>query len=737
MGTAAYAEEAAPAPPTEQPEVASEPEAPLAEEVVATEEVIEVEEAVEAQEEAEEAQVPAATFVEEPEVQQVEIQSGDAVATANILNIVNTNSINSEGSIILGNLIGSVGDIDLRTAATGTPQCAVLMCSAGIETYLISEASIQSMIRLQALTGGNTLDGNGSIDTGNAFAGLNLVNIANTNFVDSNYLIVSLNAFQNVTGDIVFPSIASFFGGLRPGVSGDISVQSAASVDTLISAETESGGNESNGDITTGDSYSEVNVVNQLNSLLIGGGSVALIFRVHGEWAGDIFGAPTDLTNQGSGYYLFAADTTGTASGTSVTASSSASIMNDAELIARSGENVATGDTSSIQTGSAYAGANIVNIANAHIIGRNWILAIINIFGDFTGNISFGRPDLWVGGQVTVSGVAEPGSPASYKLTLINRGDAPASNVVLHARYDSNMQQIDSSSLPYTMSQEGLAWELGTIPPGGAVEVTYQTHLGTVVGSMDVVTVAEAVLRETDNNYSDNRETISFRTAQVSHPVGWIIPSATVPAPAILGASQSRINKDTTKLFTVEVIRLTPDAVVHEGNTIAPQAVVLRNITGRLLFDVVVHDLLYAPNGALVRDEVWDLGDVEEGEQITIEYDIHFEDGAPEGIYVLSTEVGGEGGSLIGFPRNGSIAAAFPIPVSEETETTLAPIVAAKITREIVPAARVRAIQIAEASGGALPATRSVDPTMSLVIELTTLLLVARGYYWWMAIPRR
>src|SRR5690606_5105190 len=82
---------------------------------------------------------------------------------------------------------------------------------------LSNDAYIENNLLIEASSGGNLIEGGGSalIDTGDAYAGLNLINVANTNVVDSSYLLVTLNAFQGVNGDIVFPSLSEFFRSLR------------------------------------------------------------------------------------------------------------------------------------------------------------------------------------------------------------------------------------------------------------------------------------------------------------------------------------------------------------------------------------------------------------------------------------------------------------------------------------------------------------------------------------------
>src|SRR5690606_19371843 len=100
--------------------------------------------------------------------------------------------------------------------------CSLISCQGEQVTVNIdNNASIDNEVLITANSGGNTISDtdNGVIETGNAYAGLNLINVANTNLIDSNYLLVTLNAFQDVNGDIVFPSLSQFFSSLSQGAA--------------------------------------------------------------------------------------------------------------------------------------------------------------------------------------------------------------------------------------------------------------------------------------------------------------------------------------------------------------------------------------------------------------------------------------------------------------------------------------------------------------------------------------
>jgi hypothetical protein len=605
------------------------------------------------------------------------IISGDAVAMANILNMVNTNFINSNGVILFSNFFDYIrGSLDLRNASSSIFDglCLTDNCSGNNTSINISnQSAINNFLLLQALTGGNSVENNTStstINSGDAYAGLNLVNIANTNFVDSEYLLLTMNAFKGVDGDIVFPSLSNFFDSLRSS-SGSLQITNNAEVENNISTESATGGNEvEQGSIATGNADSSSNVFNQLNTTLVGGANVSILFRVHGDWAGEVFGAPDNLgwTQSPDGnIYLFDTHSTSSPQASSdydISGSNSALIKNNVTVIALTGDNKITGPgTGIISTGNAIAGANIVNIANSNIIGRNWIMAIVNIFGDFKGNIAFGRPDLWVGGQVSAPQDIYKDTVLEYKFTVINNGDSPATKIKLTDNYGAGNLEIVDSSFQFEKDENGnLVWNIGSLQPGKATEITYKAKV-TTDSNTDVQNIVNVSARETDNNPSDNTDTLGVTTK--------IKPTVRLGGSRrsgggggqVLGASTS-IAVATSSLKSLQVLRLPPVAVAKNASTTVEQKLILTNPTDQTIKSVIFRDILKDRTGEPIHTEVWNLGDVLPHEEITLSYDLSFDSEAKKGFYSLTTRI--ESGAqknnigINGLVLLGSLADLFP-----------------------------------------------------------------------------
>ena len=75
-------------------------------------------------------------------------------------------------------------------------------------------------------------------------------------------------------------------------------------------------------------------------------------------------------------------------------------IENEVLAVSDTGENTIEGNSASINTGNANAVTNLINILNSNVSDTNWLLGMINIFGNWQGDLAFGRPDLWVGASV-------------------------------------------------------------------------------------------------------------------------------------------------------------------------------------------------------------------------------------------------------------------------------------------------------------------------------------------------
>ncbi len=581
------------------------------------------------------------------------IISGDAIAIANILNILNTTFLNSQGAILFQNFMDEAGTVDFRNPMLFLGLCGQVSCSesTGVQLNLLQDGHIDNDIVVSANAGENLLTSSstGAIVTGNAYAGLNLVNLANVTIANSNYLLVALNAFRGIHGDLIFPSLLDFFTPLAnpDGGASAIGLANDATVGNDISAGANSGDNtvmtgaQGTSTLKSGTADAQANVFNQINALLAGSG-LSVLIRLSGDWTGEVQGLPSGVSwlRTPEGILIQGArESEQTGAATTVSGTSTADISNRASVGALTGANMLDASTSALMsTGNAFAGANVINVANQTVIGRNWILAVINIFGDFTGNISFGKPDLWVGDRVVAPGMINVSDKLTYTISVLNNGDAPATNATLRERWDAAHLRIVSATAAYSEEGGDLVWNLGTLAPGAGAEITYVAEVTQFAPTDAITSHSRALLHESDNNPADNEDTTTVRTivqgggggggGATSVPSLSALPPAASSSPASLPA-------------VVTLVRSTPTVSLDDVTPTATEVVVVSNDSASPAYGVVLHDLVLDESGAVIHDEPWDIGIMAPREQVTITYDISFASAQP-GSYRLISELSGD-----------------------------------------------------------------------------------------------
>jgi uncharacterized membrane protein YgcG len=630
------------------------------------------------------------------------LETGTAVAVANVVNMVNTNFVNSTGDIAFANLTTGSGGIDTRNPATtnrvvcsdGLP-CTTSLAGTNIDLKFLNKADIENHISALADTGANTLEetGIGALTTGDAFASANIVNLANLNLVNSHYFLLLLNAFKGIAGDIVLPSLYGFFDASNALASaGETVLTNDATVTNDINASSDTGGNtvESESSTThTGASLTYTNLVNTVNTDIVNN-TVSLLFRISGAWNGEVFGAPEGLswtmTPEGILFTSAAFNALNPAAsfggGThSIDADNTARILNDVTVGATTGDNtLETEKSATLATGDARSVANVVNVANANIIGKNWMLAVVNIFGDFTGNIAFGQPDLWIGGQVVdVPAQIAVATPLTYSITIKNLGDSVSTLTKVTATPDAARLRITGSSTPHTIVADGsCVWSLGTLAPKEIQTITYTAEVIGGGAGERMQTVLRAAERENDAVVANNTDSVSVFISGTASGGGGsssggsssnsgnassgggggasgdsfvvIVPANTS---AITPTSVPPVTTEQTvpATFTIERLPRLTNLVYPERTT--TQMLTVTNKSDYKADSVVLHDKTLTADGLVMHDEVWDLGTVLPHEEIQLTYTSTFADSSVGGAYTFTSTLTGSNGLSRLYANNG------------------------------------------------------------------------------------
>ncbi|MBI2617193.1 hypothetical protein HYW55_03615 [Candidatus Gottesmanbacteria bacterium] len=184
--------------------------------------------------------------------------------------------------------------------------------------------------------------------------------------------------------------------------------------------------NTLDGQVFTGDTQAKLNLLNKLNSTMTGVGAFS-VFNIYDNYLGDIvFNLPGNSINQGF------SQASGTVSKNAVTGYGSdntaiadsqftvkeangndAEIVNDINLAAITGSNSASFNTGNgvVSTGDASAIGNVINLANTNLNVSNWLFGVVNIFGEYVGNIILPQGDSsGSGGSTLLSGNSNTGA---------------------------------------------------------------------------------------------------------------------------------------------------------------------------------------------------------------------------------------------------------------------------------------------------------------------------------------
>lgn len=580
----------------------------------------------------------------------VTITSGSAISTANVLNVLNTNTFNSHGLMyFLNMLMGNVA-VDLRSLFSvltgGTPNigsgtaCSLEdeACSDPYTSLTIdnnNDGTVNNDVNVGATTGGNTAtaeDGNADVASGDARAAANIVNVVNTNITNANYLLLTMNGFAEGAGDIVFPGAEWFTnlllggGSVPAGSTVNYENENTATVTTEGTVGAESGNNQvaAGGDATvdSGDATAQTTIVDRINTTIFGD-SLSFLFRVPSDWSGSVYGLPEGMNwrEAAGGIEIFwdNEDTDGAPVTQddllSVRNTNNAEINNRFNVFALTGDNAVEADgDASVSSGDAEASANVVNVVNTNVLGRNWVMAIFNILGDWQGDITFGQSDLWVGARAVAPKLISGGSCFNYEVTVNNFGDAVAENVVLESRFDSMIQRMDGFTEDFGDRME---YMMGRIPAGGTRTVSFPTCLERFVNPQSEVTTEFTVSSANDNDDAqDNSELITIVTGTGAGKPLTPNPELTIAKTV----SERTIYASTSVTYTITI-----------ENGAAP------------LYNAVLMDTIYNEDEQKIHEQQWELDRIYPNETITVEYTAHFNDVVEPGTYtneayVLSTE---------------------------------------------------------------------------------------------------
>ena len=680
------------------------------------------------------------------------IDTGEVNLYANVLNINNTNLINSEIVEIFENFNDLSSNLLLNSPETdpydvsrsiARTMCGELTCES-VNTFKLSNdnsADIKNDVSLEGISGDNeikNIEKRALIRSGNVNVVVNILNIVNANLVNSRWTIAAINIFGDFEGDLVMPSEMYFNGYSRLGgaasapaeletiekITIEVTNKNDAVIDNNVKLDTDSGTNKINGtgglggtdgeatdaNITTGQSVGLANVHSMTNTNIHNGKWYLGMVTLFGEWSGGIFSLPDQvaLAQTPTGMTFFAANTpqqdeafarfnalvSGAPQSSTATISleinntNEARITNDVDLRLLSGENKISApevEQPKIQSGNTNALANILNFANTNLIGTDFYVGLINVFGSWKGNVVFGYPEASVTQTIDKSALSQlPGDRATYRVGYRNDGDGSLGNARVQWDYDaSRFSVVGTTAIGYELDETGgrLIVPLGKLMPqaNGFFDVTIQPRV--MLNGGFLTTMARILGAGPEKNMANN--TASLTTAITAGPISGSgnttqnlnptpkpspspsptatptptptpIPSASpTPKPSASPTPTPTPKPSTTPtptppqvilrnhLMRMYVENNAPKSGVRAGDTVQV-TVTLDNDGLEDLKDVTIYDTLRGPDGSILFEETYPVGTFITMEEIVIPYEIEIPAGLPAGIYTSTVYAAGK-----------------------------------------------------------------------------------------------
>lgn len=494
------------------------------------------------------------------------IATGDANAEVDIINLANTNESNSDTEFQIENVFGDQsGDITLVDPGANAPEPSLLLINQ------TNTATVTNFILVYANSGWNLVTGGlGDIQTGAAYATVNIINFINANLANSQLSFAIINIFGTLDGNIVLPEpsqLATLLGG-----SFDLSQLNTGIVTNNVTATSDTGNNSlEGGSIETGNAMTTANVINSVNSNMLGGSFYHLIINNYGIWNG-IFAGWGNLAPEDPHYgHMFfdigsmpALDTL--VLNGDINQTNDATVTNTILAQSNTGNNTIGGD-GQIKTGNAYTTVNLLNFINSNWAGVRGFFGLVNIFGTLNGSVGDSQhlaallePEI-VKPQETQTASADvrspggalsssmstnvgthvnPGDTVMFFITAQNTGTGPVyDGKVVFNLYDSNGELAAIQT-----------FDFGQLNPGQKVKISFGAVLANSApgGSYSALALASGTTGPDNSGVSSTTDT-SFLVSGYTNFVNSIIPEVHA---AGTGESQPQIQQQQGGIYYSE-----------------------------------------------------------------------------------------------------------------------------------------------------------------------------------------
>jgi len=593
------------------------------------------------------------------------IKTGDIGIVSMIINFVNTNFIGSGKEFLINVYNKMAGSIDLSgysDSSTNSEQegeieknfdpCDGPDCQLNIDND--STSTINNLINIDVTTGSNvvatTTDG-GIIETGDIDIVNDIINIANLNVSGNDYFFAVVNIFGEMDGDVILPAAKQSVedGGVATSVPEKIfdaelssefviSNQNDAGLSNNLNINANTGDNETGGDsdslIVTGDIESQIKTLNLINYNISGDFWKFARINIFGSWKGIINGLPEEYSyyedENGITVYNKFLDNPALNEAYAQLAIDNyniASTTNEININASTGDNsiLHHEEPSLIKTGYIKIKNSLLNFLNSNFSGNNWEFSMINVFGDWKGNLDFGQPELWLNVSVSEKETAEKGDYVTYTFIYGNNGDSTATNVIVVDDFNEDTLHVVEPA----GGEEGdgfVAWNLGDIPPNSQGSFSYTTQVGDIPTGRHVVENSSNISsKETDRDTSNNSSFASFFVSG-----------------GISASGFSTVSTSKSSMPSLSIVKTNnATEIVHPGDVI-DYDLLIRNNGSRDAQEVYVLDVMSNLDTEVeIHRDFWNLGTVFAGEEILIEYSLEISSEIKSGTYINEATIEG------------------------------------------------------------------------------------------------
>jgi hypothetical protein len=360
--------------------------------------------------------------------------SGDAQSVANIANLLQSTSnvFGPNTAVFTANINGDVnGDFMFDPSAIlasgpGSNNNVSNNMQVNTNNTNNTNAAINNSIDVGATSGNATVAGNttgGDATSGNASAVVNLMNLINSTVAAGQSFVGTININGDLNGDILLPPdvlnqlLASTGPNSNNSASTNLTNTSnitnnlTATTTNNITSTTKTGNatvadNTTGGTATSGNSGTNVTLLNLTGSNTIGKNDLLVFVNVLGKWVGMIMNAPSGSTaaELGNGVTDTGPNSNNSASTNvnstnNTTNNTNLGITNDVNVHATSGDATVADNTTggNAKSGNAQTAVNILNLTGSNLSLSNWFgVLFINVFGIWNGsfgiNTSAGDP---------------------------------------------------------------------------------------------------------------------------------------------------------------------------------------------------------------------------------------------------------------------------------------------------------------------------------------------------------